>query len=251
MPADPAPTPLNRVPRHIAIIMDGNGRWATSRGLSRTEGHRRGADAVQQTVRAAADMGVSYLTLFAFSSENWNRPAAEVTTLMELMRYYLKKETSELHKSGARLRVIGERHKLPRDILGLIENAEHVTRDNDKITVVIALSYGGRQDIAQAARTLAQQAAAGEIAPDDIDEKLFSTTLQTADMPDPDLLIRTSGENRVSNFLLWQMAYSELYFTDVYWPDFTAQHLAAAIEAYAGRARRFGSVVSADAMKQG
>lgn len=233
-------------PRHVAIIMDGNGRWASSRGLPRTEGHRRGADAVRRVIEAAPDLGIEYLTLFAFSSENWKRPAAEVGVLMELMRFYLKKEISEMHARGARLRVIGDRARLPADLLGMIENAEDLTRDNTKLTVVIALSYGGRQDIVEAARKLAADAAAGRIAPNAIDEASFGAALDTAGIPDPDLMIRTSGESRVSNFLLWQLAYSELYFTDVYWPDFTARHLQDAVEAFKGRERRFGQITPND-----
>lgn len=233
---------VSSIPRHIAIIMDGNGRWAAARGLHRIEGHRRGAETTQKVIEAARDMGVAYVTLFAFSSENWSRPANEVTALMELLRYYLKKETSEMHKSGLCLRVIGDRSRLPADIVTLIDQAEAVTRDNTAMTVVIALSYGGRQDITAAARQLATLVAAGEISLNDIDEDLFAAALSTGDIPDPDLLIRTSGEKRVSNFLMWQMAYSELYFTEAHWPDFTADHLRDAVAAYSRRERRFGGV---------
>lgn len=242
MPDPHSPTRAPDLPRHIAIIMDGNGRWATARGLPRVEGHRRGAEATQKIIETARDMGIAYVTLFAFSSENWNRPAGEVNALMELLRYYLKKETSEMHKSGVRLRVIGEREKLPADITTLIEQAEDITKDNAAITVVIALSYGGRQDITTAAKNLARRVLTGEITVEQIDEAALNNTLSTHGIPDPDLMIRTSGENRISNFLLWQLAYAELYFCDVHWPDFTADHLRTAIEDYTGRQRRFGGV---------
>ena len=230
------------LPQHIAIIMDGNGRWATRNGLSRTQGHRKGAEAAQKIVEAARDAGIRYVTLFTFSSENWNRPQSEVTDLMDLLRYYLKKETAEMHKSGACLKVIGDRERLPADIVSLVENAENITKDNTRITVVIALSYGGRQELAIAARNLVLQAAAGKITPADINETTFSSNLMTSGIPDPDLVIRTGGEHRISNFLLWQLAYSELYFSDVYWPDFSAAHLQAALDDYAGRQRRFGGL---------
>lgn len=236
----------NSVPRHIAVIMDGNGRWATARGLSRVEGHRRGAEATQKVIEAARDMGVEYVTLFAFSSENWKRPAGEVSALMDLLRYYLKKETSEMHKSGVRLRVIGDRLRLPSDIVTLIDQAEDVTRDNTKITVVIALSYGGRQDIVDTARRMAAQVVAGQCTLDEITEDSFSNALSTAGIPDPDLMIRSSGESRISNFLLWQLAYAELYFTDAHWPDFSAEHLRAAVADYASRQRRFGGLTDND-----
>lgn len=236
----------NSVPRHIAIIMDGNGRWATARGLSRVEGHRRGAEATQKVIEAARDMGVAYVTLFAFSSENWKRPITEVGALMDLLRYYLKKETSEMHKSGVRLRVIGDRTRLPVDIVTLIDQAEDVTRDNTKITVVIALSYGGRQDIADTARRMAAEVLAGQRTLESITEDSFSNALSTAGIPDPDLMIRSSGENRISNFLLWQLAYSELYFTDAHWPDFNADHLRAAVDDYVSRQRRFGGLTDKD-----
>lgn len=225
--------------------MDGNGRWATSRGLSRTEGHRKGADAAQRAVEAARDLGVKYVTLFSFSSENWNRPAAEIDDLMNLMRFYLKRETAEMHKSGARLLVIGDRSRLSSDIVKLIENAETVTKDNSKITVVIALSYGGRQDIAFAARQLAKMVRDGEMEIDEIDEASFPKFLMTSDIPDPDLMIRTSGESRISNFLMWQLAYAELFFTNTLWPDFSKADMEEAIAFFAGRDRRFGGLSNA------
>lgn len=230
------------LPRHVAIIMDGNGRWAAARGLSRIEGHKKGAEAAQRAVEAARELGIRYITLFGFSSENWNRPVAEVEGLMALLRYYLKKETDALHKSGARLRVIGDRSRLPKDIVEMIEQAETVTQANDGLTVVIALSYGGRQDIVFAAREAAKAAAAGKIAPDAINEDMFASYLMTADIPDPDLMIRTSGESRISNFLLWQLAYAEMFFTNTLWPDFSRVDMEAALTCYASRERRYGGL---------
>ena len=223
------------MPKHVAIIMDGNGRWATRRGLPRTAGHKQGAEAARRAVEAATDLGIEYLTLFGFSSENWSRPESEVQELMKLLRYYLRSETAELHKNGARLRVIGDRSAFAADIVQLIEHAEELTKDNEAINVVIALNYGGRHDILQAVeKTLAQN-------PDDI-EAVFKANLMTADIPDPDLLIRTSGEQRISNFLLWQCAYSELIFTETLWPDFSREDLEAAIAEFSNRDRRFGAV---------
>lgn len=230
------------LPRHVAIIMDGNGRWAAARGLSRIEGHKKGAEAAQRAVEAARDLGIRYITLFGFSSENWNRPTAEVEGLMALLRYYLKKETEALHKSGARLRVIGDRSRLPKDIVEMIEQAESITGGNDGLTVVIALSYGGRQDIVFAAREVAKAAAAGKIAPEKISEDIFASYLMTADIPDPDLMIRTSGESRISNFLLWQLAYAEMFFTNTLWPDFSRVDMEAALACFASRERRYGGL---------
>ena len=230
-------------PVHIAIIMDGNGRWAQARGLPRIAGHKRGAEAVRKTVEAAARAGVSYLTLFGFSSENWKRPESEVGDLMGLLRLYLKSEVNELKKNGIRLRVIGDRARFDKDIVAMIERAEADTQDGTRLNLILALSYGGRYEIAAAARDLAKRAAKGEIDPEDIDEGLFASHLNTADVPDPDLLIRTSGEQRISNFLLWQLAYTELVFTDILWPDFGETELAAAIEEFNSRERRYGATV--------
>lgn len=235
-------TGAERKPQHIAIVMDGNGRWATSRGLPRTEGHRKGAEAAQRAVEAAKKFGIPYVTLFSFSTENWNRPESEIGDLMNLMRLYLRRETAEMHKSGARLRVIGERHRLPDDIVKMIEKAEDVTKDNNDIHVTIALSYGGRQDIVHAAQQLAERVKAGEIEPDQIDDTVFADSLMTAGLPDPDLMIRTSGESRISNFLLWQLAYAELFFTPVLWPDFDETHMKEAIDFFASRERRYGGL---------
>lgn len=231
------PTP----PVHVAIIMDGNGRWAKARGLPRTAGHKRGAEAVRRTVEAAREMGVSYLTLYAFSSENWKRPTGEVTDLMGLLRLYLRNEVANLHKNGIRLRVIGDRSRLSRDINALIDESEAKTANNTALTLVLALSYGGRQEIADAARRLARDVAMGRLDPDSIDEDALAARLYTADIPDPDLLIRTSGEKRISNFLLWQSAYAEFVFTDVLWPDFDRTHLEDAIRDFHGRERRYGN----------
>ncbi len=243
MPA-PATLPNHRMPRHVAIIMDGNGRWAKARGLPRIAGHRRGTDAVRQVVKGAAELGIRYLTLYGFSSENWKRPLAEVDDLMGLLRRFLQSEIAELDKAEVRLRVIGERSRLSPDIVRLIGDAEDLTSRHDQLTLTLAISYGGRQEIVAAARRLASESAAGGIDPESIDEDRFADCLLTADMPDPDLVIRTSGEQRISNFLLWQSAYSELVFTDKLWPDFSVGDLAEAIREYQRRDRRYGALVS-------
>jgi undecaprenyl diphosphate synthase len=230
-------------PRHIAIIMDGNGRWAQARGLPRIAGHRRGAEAVRQTIAAACDLGVPYLTLFGFSSENWRRPTSEVHDLMGLLRHFLRGEIAELHKNGVRLRVIGELGRLAPDIVTMIDNAIALTRDNSRLNLTVALSYGGRAEIVAAARAIAKKAAEGDIAPGAVDEALIVSHLFTVDLPDPDLLIRTSGEQRISNFLLWQCAYAELVFTKTLWPDFGRADLERAIADYSCRDRRYGASV--------
>jgi undecaprenyl diphosphate synthase len=230
------------VPPHIAIIMDGNGRWARARGLPRTAGHKKGAQAVQRTLKAAIDLGVQYLTLFGFSSENWNRPEGEVFDLMGLLRRYLQSETAELHRKNIRIRVIGDRSRFSEDIVALIKGAEEMTAENDGLNLTAALSYGGRQDIATAARAIAEKVAAGELDPATIDEDALGQHLWTHDLPDPDLLIRTSNEKRISNFLLWQCAYTELVFTDLLWPEFGREGLEQAIAEYNRRDRRFGAV---------
>ncbi len=231
-------------PRHIAIIMDGNGRWAQARGLPRAAGHRRGAEAVRRTVETAARLGVSYLTLFGFSSENWKRPQPEIGDLMGLLRLYLKSEISELSRNGIKLVVIGDRSRFEPDIVALIEEAESLTAANMRLTLVLALSYGGRQEIVEAAARLARRAVAGEIDPDNFDQGIVAEHLDTAGIPDPDLLIRTSGEKRISNFLLWQLAYTELVFTHVLWPDFGADDLIEAIADFKSRERRYGATRS-------
>ncbi len=235
-PTDQPPPPV-----HVAIIMDGNGRWAKARGLPRTAGHKRGAEAVRRTVEAARELGVSYLTLYAFSSENWKRPAGEVTDLMGLLRLYLRNEVNNLHKNGIRLKVIGDRSRLGTDIVRLIEDSEAKTAGNTALTLLLALSYGGRQEIVEAARALAHDVAKGLISPDSVDEDAINARLSTAGIPDPDLIIRTSGEQRISNFLLWQGAYAELVFMDTLWPDFGRNELEAAIRDFHGRDRRFGT----------
>ena len=236
-PRPPVPPPV-----HVGIIMDGNGRWAKERGLPRTAGHKQGAEAVRRTMEAAGHLGIRYLSLFAFSSENWKRPAAEIIDLMGLLRHYLRSELRYLCDNGIRLRVIGDRARLAPDIVAMIEDGERRTAGNDKLTVIIALSYGGRAEIVEAARRLAEQAAAGTIDPEDIDDDALAANLYTADIPDPDLLIRTSGEQRISNFLIWQLAYTEFMFLDVLWPDFSRRDLEAAIGEFQRRERRYGTV---------
>ena len=231
-------------PHHVAIIMDGNGRWAKARGLPRVAGHRRGADAVRRVIRGAGELGIPVLTLFAFSTENWARPADEVSDLMGLLRHYLRHELEELGRNGARLRVIGDRARLAQDIVRDISDAEQRTRANTRIDVNICINYGSRDEIIQATRSLARKVAAGELAAEKIDEGLFERELLTAGVPDPDLLIRTSGEQRISNFLLWQCAYAELVFVDTLWPDFGKDHLEQAIAEFRRRDRRYGGVGS-------
>ena len=248
MPAEPAPrlsdTPPTGAPIHVAIIMDGNGRWAKARGLPRTAGHKRGADAVKRVVKCAGNLGISYLTLFGFSSENWQRPESEVRDLLGLLRFYLENDIAELHANGIRFNIIGDRSRLPPDTVKLIEGAEARTAGNTRMTLIIALSYGSRQEIVAAAKSVARDCAEGRLKPEDIDEARFGQALFTAGIPDPDLLIRTSGEQRISNFLLWQLAYTELVFTDTLWPDFGNAELEAAIATYRSRDRRYGAVTS-------
>ena len=233
----PEESPL---PRHVAIIMDGNGRWARRRHLPRTAGHQAGVTAVRKTVEHCAKCGIGVLTLFAFSSENWRRPAEEVSVLMRLFEMTLSRETSRLHENGIRLRVIGDRSAFSANLQARIAEAEALTADNDRMTLLIAANYGGRWDITQAARRLARQVAEGRLDPDEIDESKLAAYLSFADLPEPDLFIRTGGELRISNFLLWQLAYTELYFTDVLWPDFDEAELDKALAEYARRERRFG-----------
>jgi undecaprenyl diphosphate synthase len=230
----------DRVPRHVAIIMDGNGRWAERRGLSRNEGHRQGLEAVRAVVRAAGDLGVEVLTLYAFSLENWNRPQAEVSELMRLLDHYLDVELEEVIARDIRVRVIGRLDRVPPILRKRVEEAVQRTRGGRAMTLVFALSYGGRAEIVDAARRLLREAELGNVDPEQLDEKTFAAYLYAPDLPDPDLLIRTGAESRVSNFLLWQIAYSEIYTTDLMWPDFREQHLAEAIADYARRERRFG-----------
>ncbi len=243
MEALPAPTSLRAPPAHVAIIMDGNGRWAKLRGLPRTAGHRRGVEAVRETVKGAVELGIGYLTLYGFSSENWNRPPPEVDDLMGLLRFYLRSEIAELHRQGVRLRSIGDRGRLAADIVRLIEEAEERTRANAKLNLTIALSYGGRNEILRAVGMIASDVAAGRLGADAIDEAALERCLFTFGLPDPDLVIRTSGEQRISNFLLWQSAYSELVFDDCLWPDFGRENLRRAVEEFRRRERRYGTAV--------
>ncbi|MBL4612325.1 MAG: isoprenyl transferase [Emcibacter sp.] len=229
------------LPTHVAIIMDGNGRWAKKRMLPKFAGHKRGADVVRRCVQDSIDLGIKYLTLYAFSSENWNRPEAEVSDLMSLLQRYLTKEVDELHAKNIRLTFIGNRSKLSGNIRNLLEKAEEKTRHNTQLCLTLALSYGGRAEIIDAARELAEKVKAGELEPEDISEDIFSSYLHTHDIPDPDLIIRTSGEQRISNFLLWQIAYAEFIFLDVLWPDFNREILEQALQEYCGRDRRYGA----------
>jgi undecaprenyl diphosphate synthase len=235
------------VPRHVAIIMDGNGRWAQGRGLPRTMGHRNGVEAVRRTVRACMELGVQYLTLFSFSSENWNRPAAEIDDLMGLMRRFVRRDLAELHENGVRISVIGEREGVDADLLKLIDEAVTLTAGNSALNLVIAFNYGSRAEIARAARRLAGRVLAGALRPEDITPEALSGALDTCGVPDPDLLIRTSGELRLSNFLLWQSAYTEFVFLDAYWPDFGRELLEQAIDEYRRRDRRFGGATARSA----
>jgi undecaprenyl diphosphate synthase len=232
-------------PRHVAIIMDGNGRWAAARGLPRVEGHRRGVEALRKTVRAARGLGISYVTIFSFSSENWSRPASEIKDLLSLLRRFIRNDLADLHKSNVRVRIIGEREDLDRDIRLLLQEAEDLTRNNDGLTLVVAFNYGARQEMARAARRLALEVAAGRLSADAITPDLITRNLDAPDVPDPDVIIRTSGEQRLSNFLLWQAAYSELVFVPINWPDFDGAALEAAIAEYRRRERRFGGLAQA------
>ena len=232
-------------PEHIAIIMDGNGRWAKARGLPRAAGHRAGVEALRQTVRNADDLGIRWITVYAFSSENWSRPKSEVTDLMGLLKLFIRRDLAELHQNGVKVRVIGERQSLQPDIAALLDEAELLTRDNSALNLVIAFNYGSRDEIARAATRIAEAAVAGQLDPRDITPESFGAFLDTVDIPDPDLIIRTGGEIRLSNFLLWQAAYAELIFLSCYWPDFGKAHLVEAIQTFAARERRFGGVPAA------
>ncbi|MEF8792167.1 polyprenyl diphosphate synthase [Thiohalorhabdus sp.] len=229
-----------RIPRHVTIIMDGNGRWAAARHMPRIEGHRRGVEAVRSTVRSCREAGVEALTLFAFSSENWRRPAGEVSSLMGLFRFVLEREAQALRRNGVRLRVIGDRDGLGADMARQIEVAEAATADVDGMTLTIAANYGGRWDMMQAARRLSAEVAAGERHPESITEEAIRSRMALADLPEPDLFIRTGGEQRISNFLIWQLAYTELYFTPALWPDFDESALEEAFKSFSKRQRRFG-----------
>jgi undecaprenyl diphosphate synthase len=244
--AAPPTVPIGEftIPRHVAVIMDGNGRWASARGLPRAEGHRRGVEALRRTVRAAGDLGIGILNIFSFSAENWSRPPSEIRELMGLLRRFIRNDLADLHRNGVKVRVIGDREDLAPDIRSLLEEAEALTRDNDKLTLVVAFNYGARQEIARAARRLAAEVAAGRVAVAEVTADKLASYLDAPDLPDPDLIIRTSGEQRLSNFLLWQAAYSELVFVPVYWPEFDRAALEQAIVEFRGRERRFGGLVA-------
>jgi undecaprenyl diphosphate synthase len=230
------------LPRHVAIIMDGNGRWAAKRHLPRVAGHRQGVEAVRVIVRAAGELGIEYLTLYGFSSENWKRPAEEVSDLMGLLRLFIRRDLAELHQNGVQVRVIGDRDHLELDIVALIDEAEALTRHNTRLKLQIAFNYGGQNEITTAMRRIAHEVKAGRLDPDAITPEIVSGFLDTAGIPDPDLIIRTSGEKRLSNFLIWQGAYAELVFSDALWPDFTPEKLREAVLEYCGRSRRFGGL---------
>ncbi|ARS51938.1 polyprenyl diphosphate synthase [Kushneria konosiri] len=234
------PDKFSNMPRHVAIIMDGNNRWAKSRGLSGVRGHHAGVESVRAVIKRAAEHHLEAITLFAFSSENWKRPAQEVSALMELFIMALKREVSRLHKNGIRLCIVGDRSKLSSSLNRAIDRAEHLTRHNQGLKLIVAVNYGGRWDIASAAQRLARQVEDGQLSSDDIDEALFEREMSATGIPEVDLCIRTSGEQRISNFILWQMAYAEFYFSPLYWPDFDGDAFDEALSVYSGRKRRFG-----------
>jgi undecaprenyl diphosphate synthase len=240
--ARPGESGTPSVPRHVAIIMDGNGRWAKARGLPRLAGHRQGAEAARKVLRAAGEAGIECLTLYAFSSENWRRPETEINDLMGLLRFYIGAELNSLHREGVRLKIIGDHNAFQPDVARLVDEAVAKTAGNRRMTLAVALNYGSRVELVQAAQALARRAAAGEIAPDRIDEQAIEACLDTSDLPPLDLLIRTSGERRLSNFLLWQSAYAELLFVDTLWPDYDGDALRAALADFAARERRYGAL---------
>jgi len=231
------------IPRHVAIIMDGNGRWAQKRGLPRTAGHKQGVETVRDVVRAAGELGIEYLTLYSFSSENWSRPEVEIKELFSLLRMFIRRDLADLHKNNIVIKIIGKRDRVPDDVISLLNEAETLTANNSGQTLVIAFNYGARDEITDAVKEIAQRVVGGEIKIDDITSDVVANSLNTAGIPDPDLLIRTSGEVRVSNFLLWQLAYSEMVFVDCLWPDFSKSDLISAIEDYQGRIRKYGGLV--------
>jgi undecaprenyl diphosphate synthase len=233
---------LRACPRHVAIIMDGNGRWAEARGLPRVSGHAIGVEAVRRAVRAATELKIEVLTIFSFSTENWRRPADEVEILMGLMKRFIRSDLAELHASGVKIKVIGEREGVEQELLDLVDDAVKLTASNTALTLVIAFNYGARDEIAKAARRLAEHVAAGTLSAGEITAASLSQCLDTSSIPDPDLVIRTSGEQRLSNFLLWQAAYAEFVFLDVHWPDFAREHFEAALDIYRSRDRRFGGL---------
>ena len=234
------------LPTHVGIIMDGNGRWAASRGLPRLEGHRRGVEALRRAVRSAIELGIRYLTVYSFSSENWSRPVEEVSDLMGLLKRFIRNDLAELDRSGVRVRIIGIRHSLQPDIRALLDEAESLTRDNTRLTLVVAFNYGGRQELCAAVQRIAAQVAAGDLRPEAISTDLIADHLDTAGIPDPDLIIRTSGEQRLSNFLMWQAAYAEFVFLPLHWPDFDRVAFDEALAVYMRRERRFGGIAGSD-----
>lgn len=247
--SEPKPSPPNAdvatlrpPPKHVAIIMDGNGRWAKSRGLPRAMGHKAGVDALRAAVEAARDLGLSDLTVFSFSTENWNRPQSEIDALFDLLRMFVRKDLARLHRDGVRVRIIGSREGLGDDILALIDEAIETTKGNTRLTLNIAFNYGGRGELVAAMRDIGRRIEVGQLKADQIDEAMISRALWTSESPDPDLVIRTSGELRLSNFLLWSGAYAELMFMDLWWPDFTRESLEKAIDAFRRRDRRFGGL---------
>jgi undecaprenyl diphosphate synthase len=240
--ADSGVATLRAPPRHVAIIMDGNGRWAKARGLPRALGHKEGVEALRRAVEASRDLGLSHLSVYAFSTENWNRPPAEIDALFDLLRVFVKRDLARLHKDGVRIRIVGSREGLNPDILELIDEAVDLTKNNTRLTLNIAFNYGGRGEIVAAVKDIARAVQDGRVKPDEIDEAMISRQLWTADSPDPDLVIRTSGELRLSNFLLWSGAYAELMFMDLWWPDFNKESLEKAIDAFRRRDRRFGGL---------
>ena len=230
------------VPRHVAIIMDGNGRWAARRGLPRSAGHRAGVDALRRAVRAAAELGIEYLTIYSFSSENWSRPAVEVSFLLDLLRRFIRQDVAELHHSGVKIKIVGSRDDLEPGMASLLDDAERLTQENSKLNLVVAFNYGSRQEISRAMSAIARKLESGQISTADISPELISRNLDTAGIPDPDLLIRTGGEQRISNFLLWQCAYTEFVFVDEFWPDFTKEIFVRALDEFRLRDRRFGGI---------
>jgi undecaprenyl diphosphate synthase len=235
-------SPSAGVPRHVALIMDGNGRWAAQRGLPRSAGHRQGVEALRRAVRAAGEFGIEYLTIYSFSSENWSRPAEEVSFLLDLLRRFIRQDVAELHQAGVKISVIGDRQGLEPGIVALLEDAERLTRDNKKLKLIVAFNYGSRQEITRAARAIAEEVRDGRIDPADITPSVLASHLDTAGIPDPDLLIRTGGEQRLSNYLLWQSAYTEFVFVDEHWPDFSTEVFARALAEFQSRDRRFGGI---------
>ena len=229
-------------PRHVAVIMDGNGRWAAARGLPRSAGHKAGIDALRRAVKAAAEIGIEYLTIYSFSTENWARPKSEITFLLDLLRRFIRQDVAELHAAGVRVRMIGDRDNLDGSIVAMLQDAERLTKDNTKLNLVVAFNYGSQQEITRAVKLIAGRVASGELNADAVTPDLVTAHLDTAEIPAPDLLIRTGGDQRISNFLLWQCAYAEFVFVPEFWPDFNAEILTQAVNEFASRERRYGGL---------